>query len=340
MAKKIVVPEFIAKYIGKDMVIPELKGGRVLGVIVLLLIGLGAWTTFYTVEPEQVGVVLRFGKLTKNIAQPGLHFKLPYGIDHVERVAILRQQKEEFGFRTEQAGVTSTFIDSTRDRSLLRVSLMVTGDLNAAVVEWIVQYRIGEPTDYLFNVRNPIETLRDAAESVTREVVGDRTVDEVLTIGRREIEVDILRQLQDLMNRYEMGIRIEQVVLQDVNPPEAVKASFNEVNQAQQEREKFINEARAEYNRVVPLAGGKAEQAIQEAEGYALERVNRAEGDAAKFNAVFAEYIKAPEVTRRRIYLETMQQVIPRLGRKIVIDEDVRQILPLLQLSVDGGVQP
>ena len=212
---------------------------------------------------------------------------------------------------------------------------MVTGDLNAATVEWIVQYRIQDPRLFLFKVREPSLTLRDISESVMRSVVGDRTVDEVITVGRQEIESEATIQMQTIVDKYELGLSIDQVQLKDVNPPQPVQPSFNEVNQAQQEREKMINVANGEYNKVVPRARGEAEQRIQSAEGYALKRVNEAEGDVARFNAILAEYIKAPEVTKRRLYLETMQEVIPRLGSKIIIDEEAQQILPLLQLNQD-----
>jgi membrane protease subunit HflK len=214
---------------------------------------------------------------------------------------------------------------------------MLTGDLNVAVVEWITQYRISDPYMYLFKVRNIGETFRDMNEAVMRTVVGDRSADEVLTIGRQEIASEVERRLQELCDQYETGIRVEQIVLQDVVPPDEVKDSFNEVNQAQQERERLINEARAEFNKVVPRARGEAQQVIQEAEGYATDRVNRAKGDAALFNALLDAYRRAPQVTRRRIYLETMQEVLPNVQRKVVLDSDLEGLLPLL--SLDQGVK-
>jgi modulator of FtsH protease HflK len=287
--------------------------GMAVGVLMLLVVGM---TTFYTVESESLGVVTRFGKYTGTLAEPGLHLKLPLGIDRVQIVAVERQQKEEFGFRTESAGVRTLY---QRD-SFGSESLMVTGDLNAAVVEWSVQYRVSDPVAYLFNVRDPVETMRYSSEAVMREVVGDHTVDEVLTILRQQIASDAQVQLQQVMDAYQMGLRIDRVVLQDVTPPEPVRDSFNEVNQAQQERERLINDARAEYNRIIPSASGEARQRIQAAEGYATERVNEAEGDAARFNAIFTEYLKAPDVTRGRMYLETMGDVLPKLGNKYIID--------------------
>ncbi|MCM2369824.1 FtsH protease activity modulator HflK [Aporhodopirellula aestuarii] len=300
---------------------------RVLWVIPVLLLLIALYTSVYTVQAESQGVVLRFGKYVRN-AEPGLRFKLPFNIESVSMVPVKRQLKQEFGFGTENATNPNQFSsEQTLERG------MVTGDLNAATVEWIIQYRVQEPELYLFKVRDPDNTLRDLSESVMRTVVGDRTVDEVITVGRQEIETDALAQLQELVNKFELGLSIDQVQLKNVNPPQPVQRSFNEVNQAQQEREQLINVANGEYNKVVPRASGEADQKIQASEGYALKRVNEAEGDAARFNAVFAEYMKAPEVTKQRIYIETMQQIIPKLGKKIILDDAASQILPLLQLS-------
>ncbi len=292
-----------------------------------------AYTSIYTVQAESQGVVLRFGKFVKTV-DPGLRFKFPFGIDRVSFVPVKRQLKQEFGFGTPGAmDATQVSSEQEEERS------MVTGDLNAATVEWIIQYRIQEPKLFLFEVRNPGETLRDISESVMRTVVGDRTVDEVITVGRQEIEADALIQLQEAVNKYRLGLSIDQVQLKNVNPPLPVQPSFNEVNQAQQEREKMINVANGEYNKVVPRASGEAEQKIQAAEGYALKRVNEADGDVSRFNAVLTEFLKAPQVTKRRIYIETMRKVVPKLGKKIIIDEEASQILPLLQLSTEtqGG---
>jgi membrane protease subunit HflK len=208
------------------------------------------------------------------------------------------------------------------------------------VVEWIVQYRINDPRLYLFKVLDPEGTLRYISESVMRTVVGDRTVDEVITIGRQEIEEEARDRLETLVKKYELGISIDQIQLQNVNPPPPVQASFNEVNQAQQERERMINEANGEYNKEIPRSRGVADQKIQAAEGYALKRVNEALGDVARFNYRFEEFLKAPEVTRTRLYLESMKEVIPQMGRKIILDEDASQVLPLLQLQSDakGGL--
>jgi len=323
----------------KHIVLPPLPSGipigAVLAGVIAVVLVAAVISSVFTVKTEDVGLVLRFGKYSST-AEPGLHFKWPFGIDQVVDVPIRRQLKQEFGFRTQQASIRTQY-DA---RELPDESLMVTGDRNAAVVEWIVQYRIENPTDFMFEVRSPQESLRDATESVMRAVVGDRTVDEVLTFGRQEIEANSQVKLQELVDKYKMGINIEQLVLQDVNPPEPVRASFNEVNEAQQEREKMINDAQKDYNTVVPRAKGEADQRISEAEGYATQRVNEAEGDAGRFSAVLAEYIKAPEVTKRRIYLETLAEIIPRLGNKYILDADAQQILPLLQLDSKGKGNP
>jgi len=311
-------------------------GGGPRGIIilaVLALIALGAWTSYYTVPSDSVAVVQRFGKYLKEVP-PGLHFKLPLRIDTATIVPTKRQLKQEFGFMTPGAGDP---YQSPRPREQKRETQMVTGDLNAALVEWVVQYRIAEPVKFLFEVREPSETLRYVSESVMREVVGDRTVDEVITIGRQEIESEALTKMQALSTKYAMGISIDQVQLKNINPPEPVQESFNEVNQAQQEKEKLINEARRDYNKVIPLAEGEKDQRIREADGYRLKRINEAEGDAARFNALLTEYSKAPDVTRRRIYIETLQDVLPGIRSKIIVDEQTRGILPLLNLDTQKG---
>lgn len=292
---------------------------------VLLL--LGGFSSFYTVNPESVAVVQRFGKYTST-ANPGLHFKLPFGIDTATIVPIRRQLKLEFGFGTAGGSnpeQMSTEPDKERD--------MVTGDLNAAQVEWILQYTITDPIHYLFELRNPSSTLRDLTESVMCEVIGDRTVDEVLTIGRTEIEMEALEGLVEVLSNLHMGITVEQVQLKNVNPPAPVQRSFDEVNRAQQEREQMINEANGEYNRVIPKAKGTAEQRISGAEGYAVQRINEAEGDVTRFRELLIQYDKAPAITKQRLYLETMNEVLPKLGPKIIIDEDAKQFLPLLNLN-------
>lgn len=314
-----------------EIKVPRFRAPRprlVLNLLGALVAAAVLLSGFYTVDPEEAGLVLRFGKYVRT-SEPGLHFKLPLGVERVRKVPIQRQLKEEFGFRTVRAGIKTEY--STR--SYLEESSMLTGDLNAALVEWVVQYRIVDPYKYLFQVRSVQDTFRDMSEAVTRRVVGDRTVNEVLTVGRAEVAAQVQAELQELCNQYETGISVDQVVLQDINPPDPVKPSFNAVNEAQQEKEKLINQAQSEYNREIPRASGQAEQTIQEAEGYALNRVNRAEGDASAFNALYEEYRKAPEVTRRRIYLETMAQVLPQVRSKVIVDDDLRGVLPLLNLD-------
>ncbi len=312
------------------VVLPKMPGGTIRGVVIGIVVLILALSTFYQVEPEEVGIVLRLGRYA-HTTDPGLHGKIPF-IDRVIKVPVQRQLKEEFGFQTVSAGVRSQF--SVRGKE--SESNMLTGDLNAAVVEWVTQYRIVDPYKYLFRVRSVRETFRAMNEAVMRKVVGDRTVNEVLTVGRQEIADMVEQELQMLCDQYDTGIKVEQVVLQDVNPPDPVKPSFNEVNQAQQEREKLINEAQSEYNKVIPRASGEAQQMIQEAEGYAMERMNIARGDSARFAAIYNEYRKSPEVTRTRIYLETMSEILPQVQRKVIIDSKVRSVLPLLNLDTRG----
>ena len=284
---------------------------------------------FYTVPADSVAVVQRFGRYVRT-DEPGLRFKFPFGVDKVSLVPVRRQLKLEFGFSTP--GASNPFQGSQEPQ---KEKAMVTGDLNEALVEWVVQYRLNDAKRYLFDVRDPEETLRAASETVMREVVGDRTVDELITIGRQDIEVEVKAVLQKVVEQYQLGMSVDLVQLKNVNPPKEVQASFDEVNQAQQEKQRAINLANGEYNKVVPRAKGDAARVIAEAQGYAQKRVNESEGDAALFNAVFAQYQKAPEVTRQRLFLETMTEVLPRTGRKIIVDEKSQQVLPLLQLQTD-----
>ncbi len=296
----------------------------VTGLVIVILLAM----TFFQVRPEEVGVITRFGKYVRQ-EESGLHIKFPV-LEKVYKVAVERQHKEEFGFRTTSTGIQSQYTKvGSQDESL-----MLTGDLNLADVEWVVQYRISDAYLFLFKVREPVNTMRDISEACMRQIVGDRTVNEVLTVGRIEIATSVQEEIQKLCTEYSLGIKIEQVVLQDVNPPDPVKDAFNAVNQAQQEKETLVNQARSEYNKVIPRARGEAEETIQKAEGYATERVNNALGEAARFNALYREYIKAPEVTKRRLYLETMTSVIPKLGNKVITDEEGNNVLPLLQMQM------
>jgi membrane protease subunit HflK len=298
-----------------------------LGVIALVVI----FSSFFTVQPEEVGIITRFGEYTRT-ANPGLNFKMPF-VENVRYVPVQRQLKTEFGYRSTAADVNTSYAkDGYRGESL-----MLTGDLNLADVEWVVQYRVDDPFNFLFKIRNPEQTLRDVSEAAMRQIVGDRTVNEVLTVGRAEVSIEAEQLIQSLADEYESGIKIEQVVLQDINPPDPVKSSFNAVNEAQQQRETLINEAKSAYNKVIPRARGRALETIQKAEGYSLDRVNRAEGNASRFNDLYSEYIKAPEVTKRRIYLETIEDILPKIGNKIVTDQQGNGVLPLLQMQMDGA---
>lgn len=313
-----------------EIKIPQIKAATIskvaIGAFILILL----LTSVYTVGPEENGLVLRFGKYVR-VTEPGLQFKLPFAIESVMKVPIQRQLKEEFGFRTVKAGVRSQYSTS----AYADESDILTGDLNSALVEWVVQYRVVDPFKYLFRVRNVRETFRDINEAVMREIVGDRIVNEVLTVGRAEVALVVQERVQDICDQYDTGIKVEQVVLQDVNPPDAVKPSFNEVNEAQQEKAKLINQAQSEYNQVIPRARGEALQTVREAEGYALGRINHARGDSARFVAVYRAYMTAPEVTKKRMYLETMSKILPKVDRKVVVDGSIKSLLPLLNL--DGG---
>lgn len=300
-------------------------------IIVAIILILVVTSSFFTIGPEEVGVVIRFGEFQRNVVS-GLNFKIPF-FEQVYKVPVERQLKQEFGFRTLNADVNTRY----SQRNFEDESLMLTGDLNLATVEWVVQYRISEPYKYLFKVRDPENTLRDISEAAMRQIVGDRTVNEVLTFGRAEVSSELQVLIQQIMNEYETGIKIEQIVLQDVNPPNPVKPSFNGVNQAQQEREKLINEALSGYNQIIPRAEGEALQTLQQAEGYAIDRVNRSRGEAARFNQLYEEYIKAPEVTRKRIYLETLEEILPKIGNKVIVDENGKNVLPLLNIQTKAA---
>lgn len=298
----------------------------VLAVLVLVL----GFSSFFTVNPEEVGIITRFGEFTRT-AHPGLNFKIPF-VEEVRFVPVQRQLKHEFGYRTVSAGVNTTYAKDPYTNE----SLMLTGDLNLADVEWVVQYRVQDPYNFLFKIRNPEQTLRDVSEAAMRQIVGDRTVNEVLTVGRAEVAAEAKKLIQRLCDEYQSGLRIEQIVLQDINPPDPVKPAFNAVNEAQQKKETLINQAKSAYNEVIPRARGQAEETIQKAKGYAVNRTNRAQGEASRFNQLYGEYVKAPEVTKRRLYLETIEKILPQIGNKIVTDQNGNNVLPLLQMQMDG----
>ncbi len=318
--------------IRKDVNLPPSSGKGIFIFLLTLLASFVLWNSWFTVEPEEVGIILRFGQYVRE-AGPGLNFKLPSPIETVIKVPVQRQLKEEFGFRTKKAGIRSIYSQKNYGAE----SLMLTGDLNVVVVEWSTQYRIRDPYRFLFKVREMRSTFRDMNEAVMRQVVGNRTVNEVLTTGRQSIAEEVKRGLQRLCDQYDTGISVDQIVLQNVTPPDPVKPSFNEVNQAQQEKEKLINQAMAEYNRVIPRAKGEAEKAIQQAEGYATERINKAKGDALWFEAMLNAYKDAPEIMRTRLFLETMDEVYPAIRKKYIIDEDIKGILPFLNIGRERG---
>lgn len=314
---------------GKELGIDlnQFKGLIPVVLIVMALI-VGVATIFFTVDQDAVGVITRFGKFSRTV-EPGLHWKLPFAIEKVEKPTVRRVQKEEFGFRTLQAGRRTQYDDGTYPEE----DLMLCGDLNCAMVEWSVQYKIKDAKAYLFNARNVIDTIRDVSRAVMIAIVGDSSVDEVLTVRRIEINDEAQTQMQELLDAYAVGVDIVTVELQDVNPPDTVKPAFNEVNEAKQDKEKYRNEAWQEYNREVPRASGEALKIIQQAEAYAVKRVNEAQGDANRFIAMLEEYQKAKDVTRRRLYLETLSEVLPQIEKKFIIDESETGILPFLPLE-------
>ncbi|MES1951882.1 HflK protein [Salinisphaera sp. S4-8] len=306
----------------------------IIGVAILVLMIWGAFTAFYTVQPEERAVVKRFGAVI-GITDPGLHFKIPFGIDQVQRVATERVLKQEFGFRTQ--GTRTSGSTGYSSQEFEDESLMLTGDLNMIDVEWVVQYRIEDPIEFLYEMRESTRTLRDISESVMRRIVGNMLGSEVLTVGRVEIQQKASGEIQEIMNGYNAGIRINTVEMQDVVPPPAVQPAFNEVNEARQERERTINEAQKRVNQEIPNAEGAALRTVAEAEGYATERVNRALGESARFSAVLAEYLQAPEVTRSRLYLETINEVLPDIGQVLVIQGSQMSPLPLLDVNRRAG---
>ncbi|MFH1854574.1 MAG: FtsH protease activity modulator HflK [Candidatus Omnitrophota bacterium] len=300
------------------------------GILVLVFIFSGV----YSVGPDEVGIVRRFGKYVRT-TNPGLHFKIPMGVERADNVKVQYIYKEEFGFRTLRPGIKSQY----SSKEYFDESLMLTGDLNVLVVEWIVQFKIKDPVKFLFNVRDQRETIRNISEAVMRQIVGNSSMGEVLTMRRVEINQEVQDTLQKILDSYNTGLKIVTVKLQDVNPPDEVKASFNEVNEAKQEKEKMINEAWEAYNKAIPAAKGQAEKTIREAEGYALNNINTAKGDAARFIDTWEAYRNAKEVTRKRLYLEAMNEILPKVGQKYIMDSLSGSILPLLKLNKEGGVK-
>lgn len=313
--------EFVKKF--KSLKIP---GGPLI-ILIIILIFLGA-STIYTIAVDEVGIVQRFGRYVRT-SQPGLNFKLPVGIEKVTKVKVRRIYKEGFGFQSEKENQRSRFPSGS---DTANVSLMLTGDLNVALVPWIVQYRIKDPYSYLFRVRDPNMLLKDMSESSMRLVVGDRSINEVIS-KRDEIAVEAREILQKELDQAEAGINVVTIEMKKTNVPGPVQSSFNEVNQAVQEKERLIYQAKEEYNKAIPSARGEADRTIKGAEGYALDRVNRAKGDAARFMSFYKEYAKAKDVTKRRLYLETLRDLFPKLGPKYIVDADQKNLLPLLNIG-------
>jgi len=314
-----------------DIKLPNIKPGVIKLIVVAVVILILLAGSIYQISPEEIGAILRFGKYVR-ATDPGLHIKLPLGIETLIKVPVQRQLKMEFGFRTTRPGIRTEYRVTTES---IREAMMLTGDLNVAVVEWIVQYKIKDPYKYLFKIRDAEATFRYMNEAVVRKVVGDNSVDEVITVGRARIAMESKEVLQKLCDLYEIGIEVNQLIFQDVNPPDQVKPSFNEVNESLQEKERKINEAWSEYNELIPRSRGEAEQMISAAEGYAMERVNNSKGDANRFIAIYKEYARAPLVTRKRLYLETINVILPKIGKKIIFDEKQKNILPLLNLGAE-----
>ncbi len=322
--------EIFAKKIKKALL--EQKAFLVL-IPLILILAVGSLSMFYTVEPSEEAVIMRFGRYSST-QPPGLHFKLPFGIDKAVKVKTQKIFQEEFGFRTKgKIGARTSYSNDDH----LKESLMLTGDLNVAEVEWIVQFQVSDPKKFLFNVRDVRKNLRDVSQSVLRRVVGDRFVSDVLTTGRVEIAEEAQRLTQEVLDRYDIGLRIVSVKLQDVNPPESVKPAFNEVNAAKQEQEKMIKQAERQYNKVIFEAEGKAEQTIRDAQGYATAVVNRAEGDASRFKNVLKAYRTAPQITRTRLYLETMEELYKRFKVLTIVDKGVQGLLPVFQQKSSAG---
>jgi len=309
MARKIVVGD-------QEITIPTFNIG---GLAILLLV-VGAWfvlSAFYVVGPDEEGVVRRFGKWVRT-EPSGLHFKFPYPIEKVDLPKVTQVQEISVG-------------------RILKEAKMLTGDENILLVEVRVQYKIKDAAQYLFNIRNVEETIKDATESALRQTIGSHPIDDPLTEKKAEIMDEIQLLLQQMLDDYKCGIDIRQVQLQDVNPPQEVDFAFKDVQSAKEEKEQLINQALGYQNDLIPKARGEAVKMIREAEGYREERVKRAEGDASRFLSVLAEYRKAKNVTEKRLYLETMEQILPGID-KVILDEEAGNLLNILPLGNLGGV--
>lgn len=308
------------------------KFKRFLPIIYLFIIGaIGVYVFTFTVDTNQEAIVTRFGAYNRTVGA-GLNYIIPI-FEKEHKVSTKAVMKLEFGFKTLRADVRSEY---GRGRREAEQSFMLTGDLNVVDVEWIVQYKINNPREYLFNIRNVESTIKDLSESTMRQIVGDREVNEVLTSGKENIQYEAQKLLQNALSSYKSGIKIQTVKIQEVNPPQAVKPSFNEVNAANQESDQLINEAWKAYNRVIPEAKGKANKMIAEAEGYATKRINEARGNVERFISLEKEFSRSPQVTKKRMYLEAMQEILPKAGSVYVVDPQLKSIVPLLQVKGDS----
>jgi membrane protease subunit HflK len=323
--------EQLEDYLGKLRAsgLPKFKGGSIGIILVIAGVAAALVSSVYSVQTDGQAVIKRFGRVV-SIKPPGLHFKLPFGIDRATFIPTERVLKEEFGFRTVQPGRQTQY---SKNSATETESLMLTGDLNVIDVEWVVQYRIMDPVNYMHQVRRPMDSIRDISEAVMRRIVGNRLGSDVLTVVRVTIAAQVKSELQQVLDSYQMGVSIERIELQDVTPPEPVKPAFNEVNEARQQLERLINEAETKRNQVIPRARGEADQTIAEAEAYRAERVNQAKGEAARFKEMVAAYRQAPEITRQRLYIEMMNEVLPTVKQLYIVDESVQGVLPLLNLT-------
>ncbi|MCZ6625936.1 MAG: FtsH protease activity modulator HflK [Deltaproteobacteria bacterium] len=321
-----------------ERVLRKLRGlrpGGIGSIIAILAVFILLWSSWYTVQPEETAVIQRFGRVVRT-ASPGLHFKIPFGVETARRIPTARVLKEEFGFRTLAAARRTRFARGDFSNE----SLMLTGDLNVIDVQWIVQYRIADPARYLFELREPRDAFRDIAEAVMRRVVGNRLGSDVLTVGRVGVASEVKVEMQKILSDYKTGIKLVTVELQDVTPPDPVKPAFNEVNESRQDLERMVNQAQEQANKIIPKARGEAKQTVSEAQGYATERVNRAQGEATRFRAILTEYQRAPEVTRRRLYLEAMSEILPNAKGLYIVDSDQKALVPWLSLDTGASRMP
>lgn len=300
------------------------KNSVLIGLAILVLIWLA--TGIYKVEADELGVVLRFGKLY-SVTEPGLNYHLPYPFETVETPKVTEVQRVEIGFRTVYQGPPARY------EQIPEESLMLTGDENIVDINMIVQFKIKDPEDYLFKVRDVFRTVRNASEATLRQVVGYHEIDEALTDGKFQIQQEIQESLQSILDRYEAGILVVAVQLQDVGPPEQVSAAFKDVASALEDKNKFINQAQGYQNDLIPRTRGQAEQMLRQAESYREQRILLAQGEVQRFLKVLAEYERAPSVTEKRLYLETMEKILPRVRKYIAkVGRDGTGLMPLLDM--------